>query len=810
MIISGDNTSTWGYDPGATANGLNAIDYSSDFCVLAWVKAPGSDPSENLNVWEFQNSSATWGVRCFFSQGNDDFQLRCNGSSAALVANVSWDFGAAKSGDLGKWHLVGMSFNGTSKSATLMVMAEGDVAATTDSDTVAAGQDFGTQAQFAGGTEGAQKAWPRHGLLVVRNHEMSAAEFAAIFAAGYGAPVDYATGNFNGVTGVQWMVSHALMGSPATGPGQSTTAIEAMPGDTLVAGGGAGNCNLIIFDRTRDADQRNVWDAAVTGGTASAFGDPFDEDAFTPDDASTLATGVPVAGQADAMQRLRTSGPVGRHLIICHGNSRSTRVNVDDYYGDDSGQCTPAGLSAYLDQVRGSQLVGCCVPAHSTSAFACWPYVQTSSPHKSGTVATIGTGTGTYEDFAKIGSGNNNASGSAMGQHVHLAASSVFQAVFDVVGHCDFDRTTDDLVVFAVMPVFPGGGDVTVEATKTTGIGTNGTLVGSATTADQDGERTTGTVVSWTAGSKSLVIDETGRNITAGELVYVDTGTGAGTLFQSNSNGLEGDGNTTITTTHGANTAPVASDTVSIGNLSWEVVTRTIPAGSLGLTDYAGIRFTTGSGNGLGIVSMVGCYVANKGGFVPVVFGHSGHGFGLQYAETFRKNDSTGRNPFGKLLRAITGHFTGCRHAYCMHGASQSSTTADFGTWTDMVQAQSIERLDISWCIEGTNPGNNETFADDSDGSDYGDYAGDNATAQGVSAVASQVAGGLPSGLDALMRGYYANSGNHYSTLGNVKLWEHWLSDDHGGAAWKVAQEAGSSPFMLRRRVIPRRRGLEQ
>lgn len=792
------------YQAGATPSGINVVDHDTDWCALRWVKVGTGDDANNKTAFEFQNSSNAWRIRAFFNNSGV-FDIRAT-SGATVNATVAYDL----TDHIGEWILVGLSYNGTTKLLTGFAQSVEDAAPTTLTRDCAS-TDFGTVTAALIGGAGAQQAFSgsggRDGMLVVRDHQMTSAEFEAIAESGrYMTPYDYdpGSGNFSGVGGVQFAMVYGMFGWPN---GESNDNNQSAPGRDVTA------ANLLVFDRTRDTAMDTTYSSQVAvtaAGSAPTYFDPYDDDEFSVGEADSLAIGLPVAGPAPTLRSLALNEMEGPRLILCHSNSQGTRTNTDTY--DDAGRphsgCVAGGLARLLEEDGSGlpPLVGCVIPPRTGAAGFClppWDYTAaTDNEVTSGTVTSVDGNGSAYDDFARLATGNNATAGVGPGLLARLAASSTLQIAFDTPagggGRGDIDPDTDDIVVFAVMPKFPGGGVVNVAAYETSNPNSAGSLIGSLTTAfDQDNERTSATVKTY-AGGTTLTVDETGLSVADGEFVFNEGGVGAAGGLSQITNSLVGGGDTVLTLSH-LLTAASVGDTVAIGTLEFEVVAHTIPAGTLTGTNYPCLRFSTGSGNAHGIISHIGMY-AVKAGAVPGVAGHSGNGYADQEASAFLTADASGYTPWQKFLSALFGQISG---AYVVTAAWQSSDPDDMDYWVGAAQDAGQDGMtEVALAIQQYGA-NITAFPDAAMGDEWGDYAAASAEGFGVSAVGTQVAGSIVGNArDMLARGSWQNSASHPTSFGMSQFWSQWIAQ--GATAWESPAAGGqfhaSNSFSLRRR----------
>lgn len=799
---AGDDIAYQAGDAGTTPSGVNTVDHDTDFCALRWVKVGTGDDGANKTAFEFLNSSDAWRIRAFFNNSGV-FDIRATDGSA-VNATVAYDL----TDHIGEWLLVGLSYNGTTKLLTGFVQSVEDASPTTVTRDCSS-TDFvtctGTLIGGAGAQSGFNGTGGRDGMLVVRNHQMTSGEFEAIAESGrYMTPFDYnpGSGNFSGVGGVQFSLLHAMFGWPNGGSNDDN---QSAPGRDVAA------ANLVVFDRTRDTDMDTTYASQVTvtsAVSAPVYYDPYDDDEFSVGQTDNVVTGLPVSGRAPSLRSLANNSMTAARLFLCHANSQGTRTNADTYDSTDrphSG-CIAGGLARLLEEDGSGlpPLVGCVIPPRTgASGFVLppWDY-ETGSDNEvtTGTVTAVDGNGNAYDDFSRLGTGNNATSGVGPGLLARLAASSSLQIAFDCPagggGRGDIDPDTDDIVVFAVMPKFPGGDVVNVAAYQTSNPNSAGSQVGSLTTAfDQDNERTTATVTTY-AGGTTLVVDETGLSIAAGEFAFNAGGVGAAGGLSQASAAVEGGGDTSITLTH-ALTAASVGDTISIGTLDFEVVAHTIPAGTLTSSNVPCLRFSTGAGNAHGIISHIGMY-AVKAGAVPGVAGHSGNGYADQESSAFLLADSSGYTPWQKFLSALFGQING---AYVVCPAWQNSSPSDMAYWintaTDAGQAGLTE---VAYC--GTQYGANVTAFPDADLTAWDEYARDNAGSLGVAVTGTQVAGSVVGNArDLLARGGWQNSAAHPTSWGMSQFWKQWITQAGNAGAWQAPQQGShTSPTGIRGR----------
>lgn len=779
IIDTGATTFVADFDARGRSTALAELDiYTANTrTYLRWIKPSASEVTGstqyNVFTWASQLIAAqTVALQVVWAPSVHVLQWKVFGTTTSS-RNGSYTMTADK------WHLIAVRITGhaTNSTYTVYAMQEGDSAATTVmSGTITNPASVPTPNACALQERGSAKSFGISSGVVVRNHTVIADDVKALFDSGrYSSLIDYTGGNLNGPNGVRFAMGFGGLWSPAVvGTGSATPAV---PGETPsgtnvlvwdeVAGSGAMNA-VILTDASANASMN------VTATGSAAYVDPQTETFFADNwNPGTAPSGLPVAGQSQALYGIYNDSVSVPTLAVAHTNSRGTSANADDMQPEgDTGTNFGDGLHTHLMQAAGraTRVTGSLSAPRTITGSALGLMVVDATFPSSGAVSRSGTAGITEDDWSKLGTGNNNAMANGPGTYIELDPGDYYEAYFDIQPgglRGDIDPDTDDLTVVCMFPKTPNGGtgDVTLSSRRTSAKNTAGTQIAATNCGSASNTAGTATVVSHSG--TSLVLSGTGLGITAGMLSTPTSGSASGAMSQGVSVS-EGGGNTTVTLEQAMDANASASDTVAFGNIEWIVGTATIAAGTLSAGEYAGLRVAAGAGTGKTRLYVVGIFATTKAGTVVMPCGWSGNGFDTQ--RKCATADSGGYSPMQNFWRAIHGLFSSSVH---MLGCASQGAESYLGTMTDDLQAAGLGAgSSIAWIMEGPFALASTNFLDSTLCTDWGDYCAANAAAQGVFAASAY---GLVDGssIDLLSRGLYWRDGaSHFTSEGNRMQWD--------------------------------------
>lgn len=663
----------------------------------AWVYATGAGNSYLIGAWFRRDAAASTSFRSLaFIQNNMGFRI----SNASITARVNQDASTTGTATIttgvdinGEWVFILCSVDkgaGTisicAKSASMgRKFATAAAAYATGTHTpgkFAIAEDHVGGAGNDGGGNTYNQWYGAIGCVCVKNIQLSTqATMEAIVDAIYDGKrphgiLSHVGNGLNGLnddwfavnTGVPQTVDTTIVAGAVSG---------ARMGSTIVGGANTNYCwaqnGMDTGSEGTDKQFNVARPVTVTGTLTFGADNSIVADFFQPVLPGITTNGVGSVNLAIG-RRLYDDTPRGRERILDLSNSRAQRTQEYPADGDSNmlwhayhqnhgHGWLAARFSKSCGWVNGFVNVGA---IERRFAFDC-----NVAPYSSGTVAYVhGT---TYSDFERCCHNNGTSVATGPGKPTRVAPSGVITVrVRDTPGSLfTKDKPTTLTVRYLRYPAATSstfgwaGVEHTSQGGAGTATGTSGSGIDYRTT---QATRTFGGSDSYTAGTKTLVLDPDLSAVQPGWLCFVESGTGAGSLAEVVS--VAGTGPTTIVLKHVFGTAPGAGSVLNFGPWSYGTFTTTLPARS---AEFAGVNITN-SGSGQLILIGADAETNDANGWVWGSQGWGGNGYAPQLAQQFT-------NAFADLMASCEAD------AIFLFNATQSSTTGDRKAMADNLQA---------------------------------------------------------------------------------------------------------------------------
>ncbi len=659
----------------------------------AWVYATGAGNSYLVGAWFRRDPASSTAFRSLaFIQNNLGFRI----SNASITARVNQDASTTGTATItagvdlnnGEWVFILCSVD---KGAGTISICAKSAAMGRKFATAAAAYATGTHTpgKFAiaedhaaagdGGGNTYSQWYGAIGCVCVKNLQLSTqatmeAIVDAIFDNKRAHGILSHVGNgLNGLnddwfavnTGVPQTVDVDLVAGAASG---------ARMGSTIVGGANTNYCWAQNGIADAGEGQFNVARPVTVTGTLTFEPDnSLVADFFQPTLPGITTNGIGSVNLAIG-RRLYDNTPRGREKVPCISNSRAQRTGEFDadgysdqlwhnYHQNHGHGFCAARFSKSCGWVNAFVNVGA---IERRFAFDC-----DVAPYSSGTVTYVhGT---TYSDFERSCHNNGTSVATGPGKPTRVSPAGIITVrVRDIPGSLfTKDKATALKVRYLNYPAAASstfewaGVEHTSQGGAGTATGASGTGIDFRTT---QATRIFGGSDSYTAGTKTLVVDTNLSAVQVGWLVFIESGTGAGSIAEVAS--VSGTGPTTITLKHVFGTAPGAGSVLNFGPWSYGTFSTTLPARS---AEFAGVNITN-SGSGQLILVGADAETDDANGWVWGSMGWGGNGYAPQLAQQFT-------NAFADLMASIGAD------AVFMFNATQSSTTADRMAMADSIQA---------------------------------------------------------------------------------------------------------------------------
>lgn len=662
----------------------------------SWIYATGTGNSFLLGFW-FRRDNAVLGAgtsfRCpLFIANAITFRVSSTACHVRMIQNAADTASLTPSfgGDINdEWVFCLLSVNKTANTMSVCFKSSFGRVFSTAAANFATGTHTPVKlswgenmASASDGGSGSWSAWcGQIGPIVLKNLEISTqATLEAIVDAIYSeryefGMLDYRANGLNGINDTDWMamnigvpqtVQTTLVAGAASGARMGSAIVGGANTNYCWAQNGFGDAGDGLFNMARP----------ITVNNTVTFMDSNDPVAgwFQPRLPGITTNGVGSVN-SPLCRRLYDDAPLGRERVWAISNSRGQRVIEYDADGD-SDQLWHNYHQNHAHGYVAARFTSCC---GYMSAFVNNGVIERrfafdcdAAPYESGTVEFIhGTA---WEDFERACNGNGNATSTGPGKATRLAASAALTVRFRDTPGSLFTKDKDTTLTVRYLN-YPAGAGSTfswsgVTHTSQAGVGTGTGQSGSGLSFDTTtNTRVFGAGDTWTAGTRTMVIQSSLFTPTVGDLCYIASGTGAGSLaeVESASTNL---GVTTVVFKHAFGTGPGTGSVLNFGPWSFGTFGVTLAARA---AEFAGVNITNGTGGSLMLVS-ADAETDDTAGWVFGDGGWSGNGYGPQFDEQFT-------DAFADLAASLQAD------AVFLHNATQSSTTADRKVMADSIQA---------------------------------------------------------------------------------------------------------------------------
>ncbi len=606
----------------------------------------------------------------------------------------------------------------------------------------------------------------RYGLMVFRDHSMSATDFDRLwqdrdYFGPYRLDNTAAGGSFNGTPGASWMVHHAILSKPVTGVIPVTT--------PALVGGPVATTNYCILETQfpNPFVRAGRVTSASTGDAAFVFLSPYEPPepgAFFSRIALSIGLPGPPAWSAFPSPRIRQLAwdlPTDPTRVIVSANSRGVLSS------DAEEQTLPENYAhGFITARLGSTIGVLNRPAKTISNDRWFGYDCLAAPRKSGTITQVDATEEPSASFGRFCTNSNRTTGLGPGICLFFADGALLSMKCRPEAGSLMDGSAGDgssadfpLTVSAYVLKFPGAGTAVWKPEKSTSQSALG-MLGAGGSVDLDTAVFTH-ALSAAAGDE---VDALGRTLTlggdhsadilAGDACYICCGDGAkGIAIVESVSVIEGP--KTFLDFDYWKWFPVhpALDSSVLRFGPWSVERLDHDWAALSPADpqiWRGLELSA-SGGPIVVLSY-DALRTGAAGFAFGTYGTGGDGYAEQMAEAFPQAHE-------RLIAALEPDI------WLEGFAQQSSTPASMLDFLNVIRggAPDVEAAWIGESAHGAGPGTS-----------WHQYILDNAAAAGVPA-ATVVEEPLFGAIEDQAADGLRHDDAHYSHRGNTRLAEAWL-----------------------------------